>query len=114
MDQAIVVLKALSDKNRLRIIKMLQIKPMCVCEIREVLGLANSTTSKHLSILKSADLIFEKRENKWINYYLNQTTQQKYSKEMLELIEKWIENDPLIINDRTKVEGVDRFNICNR
>nr|MBP9123989.1 winged helix-turn-helix transcriptional regulator [Ignavibacteriaceae bacterium] len=39
--------KILSDPNRLRILKMLQIKPLCVCEITDVLELAPSTVSQH-------------------------------------------------------------------
>ena len=38
--------KSLSDPNRLRILKMLQVKPLCVCEITDVLQLATSTVSK--------------------------------------------------------------------
>ncbi|HNO10725.1 MAG TPA: metalloregulator ArsR/SmtB family transcription factor, partial [bacterium] len=44
--------KALSDANRLRILKMLELRTLCVCEIRAVLKLAPSTVSQHLKILK--------------------------------------------------------------
>jgi ArsR family transcriptional regulator len=52
MEEVEKIFKALSDSSRLRIIRMLQEKSLCVCEIREVLQLANSTVSQHLSILK--------------------------------------------------------------
>ncbi|MFO7524521.1 MAG: metalloregulator ArsR/SmtB family transcription factor, partial [Ignavibacteriaceae bacterium] len=54
--------KTLSDPNRLRILKMLQIKPLCVCEITDVLQLATSTVSKHLSILKETGFIIEEKD----------------------------------------------------
>ena len=111
MNKIINIFKALSDKNRLRILKMLQVKPLCVCEIREVLGLAISTTSKHLSILKEANLIFEQRENKWINYYINQTTQQEYAKEILSLLKEWLKDDTIIHNDLVKVNKVNRTDL---
>jgi DNA-binding transcriptional ArsR family regulator len=57
IEQQEIIFKALSDKNRIRIIKMLQKKPLCVCEIRAVLKLAVSTVSQHLSILREAGLI---------------------------------------------------------
>ena len=41
------VMKAMSDPNRVRVIKLLQIKELCVCEIQALLGLAQSTVSKH-------------------------------------------------------------------
>ena len=63
MRPIIKIFKALSDTNRLRILKILEIRPLCVCEIREVLQLATSTVSKHLSILREADLIVDDKLN---------------------------------------------------
>jgi ArsR family transcriptional regulator len=54
MKNHLKVFKSLSDKNRLRIMKMLEARPMCVCEITAVLNLAPSTVSKHLSLLHEA------------------------------------------------------------
>ena len=50
MRDFIKVMKALSDPNRVKMIKMLQRRVLCICEIREALGLARCTTSKHLRI----------------------------------------------------------------
>jgi len=47
-------MKALSDSNRVKIIKMLQHRSMCVCELREVLQVSQPTVSKHLKILERA------------------------------------------------------------
>ena len=55
------IFKALSDNSRLRILKMLQTKSLCVCEIQDILGLAASTVSKHLSILRDAGFISEEK-----------------------------------------------------
>jgi ArsR family transcriptional regulator len=106
------VFKALSDTNRLRILKMLQIKPMCVCEIREVLNLANSTVSKHLSILRDADFIMDEKDGKWVNYCLNEQEQSKYVEVLLPLIKKWLPEDKRVLADRNKVAQVDRNVIC--
>ncbi len=61
MKDFIRVMKALSDPNRVRIVKLLQLKELCVCEFQELLGLAQSTVSKHLKVLK---LITQKSETK--------------------------------------------------
>jgi len=53
------IFKALSDLNRLRILKALQTKSLCVCEIKELLNLANSTVSQHLKILKETGFIID-------------------------------------------------------
>ncbi len=70
MRQIIQTFKALSDANRVRILKMLQVKPFCVCEITEILNLATSTVSKHLSLLREAGFIIDEKEGKWVNYRL--------------------------------------------
>ena len=68
LDKQAEIFKALSDKSRLRILKMLQKKSLCVCEITEILQLATSTVSNHLSILKETGLIIDEKDKKWINY----------------------------------------------
>ena len=57
MRSFIRVMKALSDPNRVKIIKLLENNELCVCEIHSLLGLAQSTVSKHLKILEEADLV---------------------------------------------------------
>lgn len=112
MDQLIQIFKALSDKNRLRIVKMLEQKSMCVCEITEILQLANSTVSKHLSILKNADLIVSQKEGRWINYKINPEG-NKYVNALEDIMKDWINDDPVIGEDREKVHTVDRNQICS-
>ncbi|MCA1793893.1 MAG: metalloregulator ArsR/SmtB family transcription factor, partial [Desulfobacteraceae bacterium] len=65
MKEFIRVMKALSDPARVRIMKMLQHKTMCVCEIQTALDKAQSTTSKHLKILEDAGLITYQKNGLW-------------------------------------------------
>jgi len=104
--------QALSDTNRLRILKMLEVRPLCVCEITEVLKLANSTVSKHLSILRDAEFILDQKEGKWVNYYLNDTKENEFTAKLLPLIADWMPDDKVIAEDRKKVNIVDRKIIC--
>jgi ArsR family transcriptional regulator, arsenate/arsenite/antimonite-responsive transcriptional repressor len=112
MRQIIKIFKALSDSNRLRIIKMLEIRPLCVCEITEVLQLANSTVSKHLSILREADLILDDKDGKWVNYSLNTKLADDMKKQILSLLKDGLPNDDVISKDGQKVQSVDRNIIC--
>jgi ArsR family transcriptional regulator len=112
MRQLTKTFKALSDRNRLRILKMLEVKPLCVCEIRVVLNLANSTVSKHLSILREAEFILDQKEGKWVNYYLNETTGNTYVEILLPLLQQWLPNEKTVLADREKVQQVDRVQIC--
>ncbi len=108
------IFKALSDKNRLRILKILQLKPLCVCEITSLLKLAISTVSKHLSILKDSGLIVDNKDGKWVNYKLNITSEDPVVKKTLLFVELILENDETILTDRKKAHKVDRNIICSK
>jgi len=66
------VLKAMSDPYRLTILKLLKEGERCVCEITTALDRPQSSTSHHLSILKSAGLIKERRVGKWSHYRISE------------------------------------------
>lgn len=104
--------KALSDPNRLRILKMLQIKDLCVCEIREVLDLATSTVSKHLSILKEAGFIIEEKQGKWVNYYVNPSPADIRINSIMMKLDFWIGEEKIFESDKLKVRKVDRNILC--
>ncbi|MGB2957683.1 MAG: metalloregulator ArsR/SmtB family transcription factor [Bacteroidota bacterium] len=112
MRDLLKILKALSDSQRLRIVKMLSIRPLCVCEITEVLELAQSTVSKHLSILRDADLILDEKHGKWVNYSLNSSSGSERMKELLDMVSGWLPDDETIRRDAKRVKTVDRELIC--
>lgn len=64
------VLKALAHPTRLFLIEELAKKPHCVCELTEMVGLDISTVSKHLSLLKNAGLVQDKKKGKHVYYSL--------------------------------------------
>ena len=64
------ITKALADENRLRMIMALEGGELCVCRITELMGLAVSTVSKHLSILYQAGLVNARKEGRWMYYSL--------------------------------------------
>lgn len=65
-----LALKAAADPTRTRILKLLERGGLCGCQIQAVLGLAASTVSRHLSILKSGHLVEDRRRGRWIEYRL--------------------------------------------
>ena len=67
-DGTVEVLKAVADPCRLRIIKLLKEGELCVCEIMAALDRRQSSTSHHLSVLKEAGLVRERKDGKW-SYY---------------------------------------------
>jgi len=70
MKEFMSIARALADENRVRTLMFLRHGELCVCQIIEMLGLAPSTVSKHLSILKQADLIDSHKKGRWVYYRL--------------------------------------------
>ncbi len=64
------IFKALSDETRLRILKLLLKKELCVCEIEAALNLHQSKVSRHLTVLRSVGLVEDRRDGTWIFYSL--------------------------------------------
>ena len=72
MNDLVTIFKALSDETRLRIIKLLEQGELCVCDITAALEMAQPKVSFHLSALKEAGLIKDRKSGKWIHYSLNE------------------------------------------
>jgi len=107
------VFKALSDPNRIRIVKMLGERELCMCEVREVLNLSNSTVSKHLTILRDAGLLLDSKNGRWVNFRLNSKADNQFTRSILTLIRKSFDDDETIREDAMKVRRVDRAKICS-
>lgn len=107
------VMKALSDPNRVKILKMLQGGPLCVCQIHGALDLAQPTVSRHLKVLETAGFIASRRERNWVHYRLAGPEESGrlgpeaagFARRMLELLAGWLEDDPEVIEARRRVSG---------
>ena len=112
MKEFIKAMKALSDPNRVKIIKLLQRRVLCVCEIQEALGLAQSTASKHLKILEGAGLITCFREGPWMNYRLADGSRNAYVANLLGNLRHWLENDADVAKLVGRLPEINRESIC--
>lgn len=72
MNELVNIFKALSDETRLRVIKLLEQGELCVCDITAALDMVQPKVSFHLSALKEAGLIKDRKQGKWIHYSLNE------------------------------------------
>jgi len=68
MPDILHVFKSLSDRTRLRIIRLLLIGDLCVCELMFILDMAQSRVSHQLRILREAGLVEDTRDGQWIIY----------------------------------------------
>ncbi|OGG94040.1 MAG: hypothetical protein A2508_05710 [Candidatus Lambdaproteobacteria bacterium RIFOXYD12_FULL_49_8] len=92
------IFKALSDRNRLRILKMLEVRPLCNCEVQAILGLAPSTVSKHLSILCQIGLIIGQKQGKWMIYHLPTVAPELHP--IQQVLANWGKEDQEIAADK--------------
>jgi DNA-binding transcriptional ArsR family regulator len=66
--------KALGDETRQRMLGLLLVREMCVCEIMTALDMTQPTASHHLKILEDAELVQSKRDGKWMFYDVKDKT----------------------------------------
>ncbi len=102
------VLKALADENRIRILYLLsEREDLCVCEIRDIIGLSQPTISSHLKILENNELIAFGKDGKWVNYNMNPHPDINIKK-ITDSIFSMIKTDNEVKKDKDRVSRVDR------
>jgi DNA-binding transcriptional ArsR family regulator len=107
MRQIVRTTKALSDENRIRIIGVLKGRELCVCQLIELLCLAPSTVSKHLSILKNARLIDSRKQGRWMYYRLEDKRGTPIQiKEALDWTVRSIAETDQFLSDNKRIEEI--------
>ena len=114
MRDFIKVMKALSDPNRVKIVKMLQHKLMCVCELQEALQISQSSVSKHLKILEEAGLVDYKKDGLWVNYYLADGRKSPCASSLMGNLRHWLENEPEIRELIKRLPHIRREDVCKK
>jgi ArsR family transcriptional regulator len=114
MKEFVKVMKALSDPNRVKLLKILQHKMMCVCEIQAAIGVAQPTASKHLKILENAGLVDHEKDGLWVNYYLADGSSSPYAASLLGNLKHWLSDDSEIKRIVEKLPSLKREDLCKR
>ncbi len=112
MKDFLKVMKALSDVNRVKIVKMLQHKTMCVCELKAALGIAQPSVSKHLKLLEDAGLVASRKDGLWVNYHLADGSASPYAASLMGNLRHWLEDEVEIRSIVKALPGIRRENIC--
>ena len=108
MHTFVKLMKALSDPNRVLILKMLQQKMMCVSEIQAALQTAQPTVSKHLKILADAGLVTSQKDGLWMNYRSSERNRSPYVASILGNMRYWLEDDPRVAGIMEKLPAIQR------
>ena len=117
MRRFVYLAKALADTNRLRLLAALRGRELCVCQLVELMGLAQSTVSKHLSILYQAELVDARKAGRWMLYRLAEAGAPVAARTALDWVRESLEDDPVIRRDAQRLEEIariDRETLCRR
>lgn len=114
MKDFVKVMKALSDPNRVKILKMLQHRSLCVCEMQAALGIAQPTVSNHLKVLEDAGLVSYRKSGLWVNYTVSDGSTSPYAATLLGNLRHWLQDDPEMARILKDLPEIDREFICRR
>jgi len=117
MREFMSITRALADPTRVRILLALRRRELCVCQITELFGLAPSTVSKHLSLLRHAGLIQSRKTERWVYYRLPDGTAPLAVREALDWVKKSLGKSKAAAADTEKLNQVlktDLAEICRR
>ena len=116
--ELLAIAGALSDENRLRaLLALARSGELCVCQITELLGLAPSTVSKHISILHQAGLVQTRKEGRWAFYRLAGDNAPPPVREAIEWVARTARHEPRAKEDCRRVKEILKENpeeLCRR
>ncbi|WP_066500156.1 ArsR/SmtB family transcription factor [Abyssisolibacter fermentans] len=90
--------KVLGDKNRLRILNLLIHAELCVCEIEVILEMTQSNVSRHLSKLRSVNLICPSKDAQWVHYKISSTV-EKENEFIIKFLRQKFKTEDVYISD---------------
>ncbi len=114
MKDFLKVMKALSDPNRVKMVKMLQHKSMCVCEMKEALQISQPSASKNLRILEDAGLVSWSKDGLWVNYHLTDGGKSPYVASILGILRHWLEDEKEVADLIRRLPVIRREEICRK
>ena len=116
--QLLAITGAMADENRLRaLVALAQCGELCVCQIVELLGLAPSTVSKHISILHQAGLVEMRKQGRWAFYRLAGDDAPPAVRDAIEWATRAAKDEPRVKDDFCRVKQILKENpeaLCRR
>lgn len=116
MRDILAITNALADQSRIRALLALRGGELCVCQIVELLQLAPSTVSKHLSILKQAGLVETRKEARWMYYSIPEKPDAAV-KGVMQWLQAAVAKDAQMTEDQKRLKAILKENpedICRR
>ena len=106
MRELVRISKAISDETRIRMLKLLLEKDICVCEMQEIFPLSQSQVSRNLKALMDAGFLKRWHEGKCVVYVADGENSNRYCRAILGVLADSFNDDPLVRQDREKLKDV--------
>ena len=106
MRELVRMSKALADETRIRMLKLLLGKDICVCEMQEIFPLSQSQVSRDLKALMEAGFLKRWREGKCVVYLADRNSSNRCCRGILDALADCFNDDPTVCRDRQKLQDV--------
>ncbi len=106
MRELMAITKALADENRVRMLLALTSQELCLCQLMELVGLAASTASKHMSILRQARLVEGRKAGRWMYYRLAGREAAPAVRHVLKWTQQSLAEDAQVLRDRQRLQEI--------
>ncbi|KAF0091738.1 MAG: hypothetical protein FD141_1527 [Fusobacteria bacterium] len=115
MDKLTNTFKVLSDDTRLRILMLLYMQDLCVCQMCGILQISQPSVSKNLAKLRDMNIVIDTRKEKFIEYSIMRDNQDNtFLISILTQLQDNLEKYPVLLDDNQRILDKDHFlNLCD-
>jgi len=100
MNEIFRMLDALADPVRLRLLRLLRGRELCVCELVDALRMRQYAISRHLRSLRALGLVAARRDGRWMHYRLgSEANDGGVAAELLAVLYRHLENESVLRRD---------------
>ena len=117
MEDLVRISRSLGNSGRVRVLEALRGRELCVCQIIELLGLAPSTVSRHMAVLKGAGLVQSRKDGRWVYYRQADESAVLPVRQSLAWLGMHLSSEAQIKQDRDRLKAIldmDREELCRQ
>lgn len=98
------VLAALTDATRLRLVRLLLRRELCVCELVDALRMPQYKVSRHLRTLRAAGLVEARRDGRWMHYRISsRVAAGGFHRDLVQTIGAHLNDVPEVVKDEARL-----------
>jgi ArsR family transcriptional regulator len=106
MQEMVKIAKALADESRVRMLKLLLERDICVREMQEIMGISQPQVSRNLKTLMDAGFLKRWREGKCIAYVADRNSNNRFCKAILDTLAESFSDNTAVSRDKERLQQV--------